>query len=119
MAIRVKRNISWDIVPVPERLVANWVHRDIVDDPERMNQSRLLALLLVVGTVLASVFPFMLIPAFGAQAIAAPILGLSAGALGLAGILMHTGRRMAVETASLALAATGICAAGFATGGGR
>ncbi|MCP4315216.1 MAG: HAMP domain-containing histidine kinase [Hyphomicrobiales bacterium] len=117
MAIRVTRYFSWDIVPVPERLVANWVHRDIVDDPERTNQSRLLALLLVVGTALASVFPFTLIPAFGAQAIAAPILGLSAGALGLAGILMQTGRRLAVEIASLVFAATGLCAAGIATGG--
>ena len=97
--------------------MANWVHRDIADECERSNQSRLLALLLVLGTLLASVFPLTLIPAFGAQAIAAPILGISAGALGLAGILMQTGRRVIVETATLVLATTGLCAAGLATGG--
>ena len=117
MAIRAKRNFSWEMLTAPERLVANWVHRDIVDDAERATQSRLLALLLVLGTVLASIFPITLVPELGAQAIAAPILGMAAGALGLAGILMQTGRRPAVEILTLLLSATGLCAAGLATGG--
>ncbi|MEX3008074.1 sensor histidine kinase [Hoeflea sp. TYP-13] len=117
MAIRAKRYFSWDMIPIPDRVVANWVHRDIVDDLERKNQSRLLALLLVIGTILASVLPFTLIPAFNAQIIAAPVMALSAGTLVLACVLMQTGRRKMVEILTLLLAASGLAAAGIATGG--
>ncbi|WP_419913260.1 sensor histidine kinase [Hoeflea sp.] len=100
-----------------DRTVANWVHRDIVHDNERNIQSRLIALLLIAGTILASVFPFTLIPAFGARAAAAPVLALSATLLALSGILMQTGHRRAIETATLMLGAISLTAATVATGG--
>ncbi|MEM9104967.1 MAG: HAMP domain-containing sensor histidine kinase [Pseudomonadota bacterium] len=89
----------------------------MTDENERGAQARLLAVLLLTGPLLASVFPFTLIPETGALAIAAPLLGLSAGAVGLAGVLMHTGHRKAVEIATLSLAATGLFMACLATGG--
>mgnify|MGYP001815685703 CR=1 FL=1 len=117
MATRVKRYFTWDMLPAPHRLFASWVHRDVTDEEERGAQARLLALLLLTGPALASIFPFTLIPEVGAQAIAAPLLGLSAGAVGLAGVLMHTGRRKAVEVATLSLVATGVFMVCLATGG--
>ena len=117
MATRVKRIFSWDMVPAPHRLFERWVHRDVTDESERLAQARLLAVLLLTGPLLASIFPFSLIPETGALAIAAPLLGLSAGAVGLAGVLMHTGHRKAVEIATLSLAATGMFMACLATGG--
>ncbi|MEM6461277.1 MAG: HAMP domain-containing sensor histidine kinase [Pseudomonadota bacterium] len=88
-----------------------------MDAHERNIQSRILALLLVIGTVLASVIPVALIPILGAQTVAAPILGLSAAALGLAGVLIHTGHRRSVEIATLVLSSAGLFAAAYATGG--
>ncbi|WP_136658590.1 PAS domain-containing sensor histidine kinase [Nitratireductor sp. XY-223] len=117
MAIRVKHFLSSGLGTAGNRRVANWVHRDIVDEGERHIQSRLIALLLISGIILASVFPFTLIPSFGARAIAAPVLALSAASLALSGMLMQTGRRQGIEIVTLALGATALTAVAVATGG--
>ena len=117
MAIRVKHYFSSEMEASGEGVVANWVNRDVVDEHERRIQSRLIGLLVVAGAVLASVFPFTLVPAFGARELAAPLLILAATSLALAGIVVHTGRRRAVEILAL-LAGSSVLAAAVAASGG-
>ncbi|MDA4848142.1 sensor histidine kinase [Hoeflea poritis] len=117
MATRVKHYLSSAFGTDGDRTLANLVHRDVVCEDERQIQTRLIALLLIAGTILASVFPFTLIPSFGARDIAAPVLALSATALALAGMLIQTGRRRAIEIVTLVLGAAAVTAAAIATGG--
>ena len=117
MAIRVKHYLSSAFGTDGDRTLANLVHRDVVSENERKIQSRLIALLLIAGTILASVFPFTLIPSFGAREIAAPVLALSATALALSGMLMQTGRRRGIEIVTLVIGVAALTAAAVATGG--
>ncbi|MCY6381519.1 sensor histidine kinase [Hoeflea prorocentri] len=113
----MKRYFSSGLELVSDGLVTNWVHRDVVDEQERAVQSRLIGFLVVAGAVLASVFPFSLIPAFGAGELAAPLLILAATSLVLAGIVVHTGRRRVVEILALVAGSSALSAAAAASGG--
>lgn len=111
------RYLSTELIPNPDRLVGNWVHRDVCDVAERQRQSRLLATLLTAGIILVSVLPLTFFAHAGFHPIAVLISSLSAGTLALAGVLMQSGRRAVVEIFASLLAVTGLTVICMITGG--